>query len=187
MAHLTWGHQHSNFTRAVCTVSIMKKPYRCSSLVSISFDLPFRSSPLCPTALERRILLGRNDLEALHYNTVTDTGKLHPRRVSSAFDQLVVGLLLPEDLGWWRSAARHQADPGVGLLELVKLPCANLPGRPKSWNRPETPSIGSSPTPPRPIPMLKPCSFDYFSLNFMINFPPWCSTSCLLCWRVWRF
>jgi hypothetical protein len=135
------------------------------------------------SAPERRILLGRDDLEALHYNTVTDTRRLPPRHVSSAFDQL-----LPKDLGWWRSVARHQADPGVGPLGLVKLPCANLPGgRPRSWNRPETPSICSTPTPPRPIPMSKPCSFDHSSFNFMINFPSWCSTSCLLCWRGWRF
>jgi len=111
-----------NFTRAVCTVFIMKRLYRCFFSTLYFIRSSVRSSPLCPAALERRILLGRNDLEALHYNTVTDTGKLHPRRVSSAFDQLIVGLLLPEDLGWWRSAARHQADPGVGPLELVKLP-----------------------------------------------------------------
>jgi hypothetical protein len=145
MTHLTWGHQHSNFARAVCTVFVMKKPYRCSfsNRYFIRSSVPFFSF-VPNSALERRILLGRDALETLHYNTITDTGKLPPRHVSSAFDQL-----LPENLGRWRSVARHQADPRVRPLELVKLPCANLPGgRPKSWNRPETHSICSSPPHP---------------------------------------
>jgi hypothetical protein len=102
----------------------MEKPYRCSFSSFYFIRPPVMFFSFVPnSAPERRILLGRDDLEALHYSTVTDTGRLPPRHISSAFDQL-----LPKDLGWWRSVARHQADPGVGPLELVKLPCANLPG-----------------------------------------------------------